>query len=141
MSDNNLKRKITFNNKEDSVIINSDSKFVLTAENINEIKSVVNNLSDELDRRLRFNEVFKYAKFNVPKTLTDNCQYIFEVELSDNPDFNDPIVLNSIDTFNKFNIFENGKWVAFTQDRYININDVGKSIQINLSEIISDDFK
>ena len=141
MSDNNLKRKITFNNKEDSVIINSDSKFVLTAENINEIKSVVNNLSDELDRRLRFNEVFKYAKFNVPKTLTDNCQYIFEVELSDSPDFNDPIVLNSIDTFNKFNIFENGKWVAFTQDRYININDVGKSIQINLSEIISDDFK
>ena len=141
MSDNNLKRKITFNNKEDSVIINSDSKFVLTAENINEIKDVVNNLSDELDRRLRFNEVFKYAKFNVPKTLTDNCQYIFEVELSDNPDFNDPIVLNSIDTFNKFNIFENEKWVVFTSNRYININDVGKSIQINLSEIISDDFK
>mgnify|MGYP007037129645 CR=1 FL=1 len=62
MSD--YKRKITFQDKEDSTIINSESKYVLTAENINEIKEVVNNLSDELANRLRFNHIFKFTRFN-----------------------------------------------------------------------------
>ena len=67
MSD--IKRRITFNDKEDSTILNPDSKYVLTASNINEIKEVVNNLSDELDNRLRFNHIFKYCRFNIPNSL------------------------------------------------------------------------
>lgn len=141
MSENILKRKITFDNKEDSVIINSDSKFVLTAANINEIKEVVNNLSDEIDNRLHFNQIFKYSKFNVPSTLKEGCTYTFELELSENEDFTDSVKFSLENNFEKFSIFENNIWKNFTSKRYIYANDKNKSLKIDLSDVISDSFK
>lgn len=135
------KRKITFNDKEDSVLLNSDSKFVLTAANINEIKEVVNNLSDELDKRLRFNQVFKYLKFNVPSTLKDNCNYSFEFELSENENFENSILFSLINDFQKFSIFENNNWNILTSKKFITSNYKNKSLKIDISSVISDDFK
>ena len=79
-------RKITFEDKEDLINLNSDSNKILTAANINEIKDVVNNLIDNLDV-LTCDKVFKYIRFNVPKGLIDNTFYSLKIELSTNKNF------------------------------------------------------
>lgn len=80
--------KITFNNKQDSYILNQNSRFVLTADNVNEIKNVVNALSDKLSNVGKFSHIFKYIRFALP-TLNDNSNYDFIVELADNEKFID----------------------------------------------------
>jgi hypothetical protein len=140
MSD--YKRKITFQDKEDSTIINSESKYVLTAENINEIKEVVNNLSDELANRLRFNHIFKFTRFNVPNTLKDDCNYTFKFELSNDPSFSKNIrTITLKNDFSIFSIFENNKWVKLNSARTITKNDIDKVLKADISSIISDEEK
>ena len=140
MSEYTLKR-ISFADKDDSVLLNSNSKFVLTADNVNEIKSVVNNLCDEVENRLRFNQVFKYAKFNVPSTLKDGCSYTFEFELSEDSSFEKSVAFTLENNFSKFSIFENNVWNDLTSNRLIIYNDRNKALKFDLSETISDSFK
>jgi hypothetical protein len=140
MSEYTLKR-ISFPDKDDSVLLNSNSKFVLTADNVNEIKAVVNNLCEEVENRLRFNQVFKYAKFNVPSTLKEGCSYTFEFELSEDSTFENVITFSLENNFSKFSIFENNVWNDLSSDRLIIYNDRNKSLKFDLSEIISDKFK
>jgi hypothetical protein len=139
MSD--IKRRITFNDKEDSTILNPDSKYVLTASNINEIKEVVNNLSDELDNRLRFNHIFKYCRFNIPNSLKTDCDYSFEFEISDDKNFENNVTTITLkDNFSKFEKFEKGQWIVLTSDT-ITKNDINKTIKFDISNIVSDTNK
>jgi hypothetical protein len=140
MSEYTLKR-INFADKDDSVSLNSNSKFVLTANNINEIKSVVNNLCDEVENRLRFNQIFKYTKFNVPSTLKENCNYTFEFELSESPDFENSVAFTLENDFSKFSIFENDIWNNLDSNRKIIYNDRNKALKFDISNIVSDQFK
>lgn len=140
---NELKRKITFENKEDSINLNPDSRYILTANDINEIKEVVNKLSDELDNRLKFNHVFKFSRFNIPSTLKSGYNYNFIFELSDDINFETNVVsFNSYsDNYSLFSIFENGTWKQFQKNQFITKNDANKILKVDLSTIISDEKK
>ena len=59
--------KIEFPDKKDSWNLNSDSRYVLTAENVNEIKRVVNSLSGIFLKQLTFDEVHSYIRIRNPK--------------------------------------------------------------------------
>ena len=67
---NEPKLKIEFNDKQNSILYNdTNEKFLLTAENVNEIKEVVNNLSDSLSSYVSESAILKYLTFIIPKSL------------------------------------------------------------------------
>lgn len=91
------KYKITFDDKADvNELISGDSRYILNADNVNEIKDVVNSLSDLLSGILTFSRFFKYFRLNVPKNLMKECPYSFEIQLSSAGDFENRILGNHI---------------------------------------------
>lgn len=138
MSDE-LKLKIEFNDKKNSVLYNEiNEKYLLTAENINEIKEVVNNLSDSLSSYVKDVDVLKYLTFIIPTTLDEECEYSFELEISTELNFPN----NSIKTkkytlsnnYSQFSIFRNGVWQQCTNNIKIISTDFGSAIQFNVDE-------
>lgn len=152
-------KKITFENKEDIVNLNSDSKFVLTASNVNEIKDVVNSLSDDLDNRITISEIFRYFRFNIPIGLDwhNNSFYIIKLELSKFNDFSNVIEINCAPNIQRFEdyyennyrsfpevnnetyfkVFKNGSWKNVS-DVIFTCEDEGAEVQIDLYEYIKD---
>lgn len=103
--------KITFKDKQDSWQRNEDSKYVLTADNINEIKNVVNSLSDEIGNSIKFSDVYGELRVQVPSDLEGRKKYNLEIQISDDPAFSSIAASASfIDSPSLFSEFKNGKW-------------------------------
>lgn len=103
MSDPKL--KITFPDKEDSWALSQNSKYVLTAENVNEIKRVVNGISTEIEGMNMFSDIFRFVRVIVPDLL-NQCQYSLEIEMSADASFTDPISVKSSEDAALFLIFD-----------------------------------
>ena len=103
--------KIAFKDKQDSWQRNEDSKYVLTADNINEIKHVVNSLSDEIGNSIKFSDVYGELRVQVPSDLEGRKKYNLEIQISDDPAFSSIAASASfIDSPSLFSEFKNGKW-------------------------------
>lgn len=103
--------KIVFKDKQDSWQRNEDSKYVLTADNINEIKNVVNSLSDEIGNSIKFSDVYGELRVQVPSDLEGRKKYNLEIQISDDPTFSSIAASASfIDSPSLFSEFKNGKW-------------------------------
>lgn len=144
--------KILFNDKEDLVNINADSKYVLTASNINEIKDVVNNIIDNFNEILTFDKFFKYIRFNIPKGLIKNQFYSLKIQLSKDPDFLDikeiicypTITLGESsyelenDNTSIFSIFKNDIWNSY-KNLFFTSDDEDLEIKIDIQNIIKNE--
>lgn len=103
--------KIAFKDKQDSWQRNEDSKYVLTADNINEIKHVVNSLSDEIGNSIKFSDVYGELRVQVPSDLEGRKKYNLEIQISDDPAFSSIAASASfIDSPSLFSEFKNGEW-------------------------------
>ena len=135
----NKKLKIEFDDKEDSWILNSNSKYVLTADNVNEIKNVVNNISLELENMNLFSSIYKYVRIVLPSEFAMNAEYICEIELSSDPAFEDrqsTVSFTSESASSRFKIFKNGQWTNIAQNGKFNGSDVQKSVKIEIIDLI-----
>lgn len=147
---NNTLNKISFNDKEDFVNYNEDSKYILTAANVNEIKNVVNDLIDEFSNILTYEQIFKYIRFNVPNNLAKNQFYSLKIQLSENSDFLNVNELNCYQTNNEegtesyeleedesgsFSIFKNNIWKTY-KNLILTSDDEDTEVKINIENII-----
>lgn len=113
--------KITFNDKADSWELNSDSKYIITADNINEIKRVVNELSDSLSDALVFADVYSYLRIEVPRDLDEESLYDIEIDISTSKEFTDNSSIKLSQNASLFYIFDNDKWMP------LNLSSISKS--------------
>jgi hypothetical protein len=131
--------KINFENKESSVITNS--LYVLNADNINEIKDVVNNLIEYFEETdFKFNDIFKFFTISVPKFFI-NGSYELVLELSYNNSFTVIKKITSKLNKDQFFIFDNGKFENFkdlNNKNFVDSSDLEKLILININEDIKD---
>lgn len=130
--------KITFKNKEDSWKRNENSKYILTAANINEIKEVVNALSDEIGESVKFSDIYGELRLQVPNDLMMERNYDIEVEISTDSQFS--TIAASVkysESPELFKTFNNGKWVAIPSSG-INGNLSEKLVKISIGELIKD---
>ena len=105
--------KITFNDKQDSWQRSEDSRYVLTAGNINEIKNVVNALSDEIGSSIKFSDVYGELRIQVPNDLENEKKYNLEIQISDTPAFSSIVAsANFLNDPSLFSEFKNGKWTV-----------------------------
>jgi hypothetical protein len=134
------KLKIEFENKEDSWLLNSNSKYVLTAANINEIKEVVNNISTELESMDLFSSLYKYVRIIIPDGFANGISYECIIEMSSDMNFpqNNELTksLSSKTDTEKFRIFNNGVWAQLQNSGKLTINDINKSLKIEIKDVI-----
>ena len=126
-------KRITFKEKENSVLTNS--LYILNADNINEIKLVINNLIDIFENTdFKFYDVFKFVSISAPQFYEDGeFNLIFEFSTNETFGFSKTISLKNNPEL--FYIFENGKYVNFKNKNTINKNDANKLILIDVSSI------
>ena len=130
-------KKITFDDKLSSLMI--DSKYVITADNINEIKRVVNSLVDDVLDLQNIKIICKYISVTLPEILEDT-NYKFEIGyLNDNNEKANLISLNS-NNFNKFLVFENDQFKRPSSDIFTKA-DASKVILTETSALITEDVK
>ena len=122
--------KINFEDKT-SNYINVNSQYVLTANEINEIKSVINNLISHTEENIFiFNTITKWLYISIPnKLLEDNIEYSITIELSNNKNFENSNKKDSKET-NGFYKFENDKFIEI---HFITKNDT--KILIDISDL------
>ena len=85
-------KKIEFENKQNSLDING--KYVISSNDINEIKLVVNSLiTDIVDEEFKINSLFRYLRIQLPKNIGADKNFslnvIFKNEI-------DEVILDSI---------------------------------------------
>ena len=127
-------KKITFNDKENAVNLSDDNRYTLTAEDINEIKDVVNSLSEDL--QVEIDKEFlpmKFARFIVPSTFSPNASYKLLVQMSKTKDFASYVEFDSRKDKDKFFIFEDDIWKAKEND-YFTRHDAYKTFVLELDE-------
>ena len=126
-------KRITFKEKENSVLTNS--LYILNADNINEIKLVINNLIDIFENTdFKFYDVFKFVSISAPQFYEDGeFNLIFEFSTNETFGFSKTISLKNNPEL--FYIFEDGKYVNFKNKNTINKNDANKLILIDVSSI------
>ena len=126
-------KRITFKEKENSVLTNS--LYILNADNINEIKLVINNLIDIFEKTdFKFYDVFKFVSISAPQFYEDGeFNLIFEFSTNETFGFSKTISLKNNPEL--FYIFEDGKYVNFKNKNTINKNDANKLILIDVSSI------
>ena len=130
-------KKITFDDKLSSLMI--DSKYVITADNINEIKRVVNSLVDALDYLQNIKNMCKYISVTLPETL-ENTKYKFEIGyLNDNNEKVNSIPLNP-GNFNKFLVFKDNQFKKPSSDVFTKA-DESKVILTETSALITEGVK
>ena len=131
---NELKLKIEFNNKQNSILYNNtNEKFLLTADNVNEIKEVVNNLSDSLSSYVSESDILKYLTFIIPKSLDENCEYSFRFNASTTLDFTNFVEYSLSENSNNFKIFKQGIWTDILNNK-ITVSDFGSAIRLQIDE-------
>ena len=149
---NHILAKILFNDKEDLININANSKNVLTAENINEIKSVVNSLIDDYATVLTYDQIFKYIRFNVPKGLVKNQFYSLKIQLSEDPNFSnikeivcyptltpgESLYELENDSSSAFSVFKNNVWNSY-KNLIITSDDEDTEIKIDIQNHIKNE--
>ena len=128
--------KINFNDKADSWELNNESKYVLTAKNINEIKKVVNELSNELSESLSFSDVYAYLRIEIPNNLTFGYNYDMQIDISENKEFSDIYSLKLSTNTERFFIFEKSIWKPFNKN-YISYQDKNIVLAIKINDLIS----
>lgn len=132
-------RKISFLDKQNLNEVNENERYVLTAENVNEIKSVVNELSELLANRLVWSDFFKYIHFKIPSGLKsgekDVIKYTLKIQLSDKQDFLTYNEINLSDDFEEpiVTIFKNDKWIS-VKNLIFTAEDALKDIQVDLQK-------
>lgn len=104
-------KKIEFENKQNSLDING--KYVISSNDINEIKLVVNSLiTDIVDEEFKINSLFRYLRIQLPKNIgTDkniSLNVIFKNEI-------DEVILDSINNIDEFLIFKDSKFINLSQ--------------------------
>ena len=62
--------KIEFDDKIDSWSLGKGSPYVLSAKDVNEIKSVVNSLSQKLEDSVTFADLYAELRLKLPGTVT-----------------------------------------------------------------------
>ena len=131
--------KISFEDKETS--LNLNSVFIVSANDANEIKLVVNNLIDFVNSRaVSIDKAYKYLKFGVPTNLNENESYNIIIESAEDANFSRDIHSISINSISdKFKIFENDVFVDL--NRRITKNDAGHAIVADISSILSENRK
>ena len=128
-------KKITFENKSSS--LNIDSKYIITSENVNEIKDVINNISDIIEEwKLSDKLKYKYIFITLPKSISKN--YDLEVELS-NSNWTDGLEIRILKLSlnpEKFLIFEDGNFNNLTNN-YISSSESGKILIIDIQTLLT----
>ena len=128
-------KKITFENKES--LLGLSSRFIVSAEDANEIKTVVNNLVDSyISLQPTMDNMFKYLKINVP-TLSTYYDLIIETSPSENFSECSSIILS--DHPENFMIFESNKFKNIPTSSVITPKYEGKIIAADISSIVSDE--
>ena len=133
-------KKITFDYKEDDNIINPSSTYIVTADNVNEIKDVVNNLVDEASGVVSPLQLFKYFRFIVPNNLLEDINYSIKFELSKNADFSQPIIqVYCNEEKNIFSKFEDGEWKSLNNISFTSLS-ANTEFRIDLYDYIENYF-
>ena len=127
--------QITFDDKVDVNIRNDiPTTQILTAENINDIKRVVNQLSNELSTYIVYSDVSNCLIFKIPNSLNSNDDYSFEIDLSTSKDFdqNSNLIHYSLsNNYLNFNIFRNNVWNDCSNNEYITSSDFGSTLLLS----------
>ena len=148
----NILNKITFEDKEDLINLNTDSNKVLTADNINEIKNTVNTLIDDYYNILTYDQIFKHIRFNIPKGLIKDNFYSLKIQLSSNRNFSEPKEIICYPTLtggqnnytleednnSGFSIFKNDNWISYKNLILMN-EDEDTEVKIDIQDFIKDE--
>ena len=131
---NEPKLKIEFNDKQNSILYNdTNEKFLLTADNINEIKEVVNNLSDNIIGFVNESDILKYLTFIIPISFDETCEYSFKFQVATNLNFTNPIEYSLSGNSNNFKIFQQGIWANISNNKIVS-SDFGNALQLNIDD-------
>lgn len=125
-------KKIEFENKVS--LLNINSKFVLSAYDINEIKDIINLTSDELKKQIDLNkDKYRYIFITLPEKIDKN--YDLEIESSIDNWENNILLLKLSKNSDNFYIFENGNFSKLEND-YISNKNSGKILVIHIESLI-----
>ena len=129
--------KITFEDKIDSWALSAQRDFMLTAGDINEIKRVVNSISDEIQGADNFSGIYRNARFVLPSVIPGDESIDFELQMSSDPLFQDEASTASMkvsDDLSKVEKFENGAWRSVNS--LFTSADAGASIKVDIMELL-----
>ena len=112
--------KFTFNKKESALDINSI--YIITANNINEIIDVINNISNQIELKAKKTDFFKYLSICIPTNINSDCDLI--ITFSKNINFLNSIQKSLSENFSNFLYFNDGQYERYNQT-YINENNAG----------------
>jgi len=131
--------KITFADKVSNLKINS--KYVISADNINEIKNVVNDVSDAYYLKLRKN---KFLIIDIPLSLKSNILYDIEFKFfkfDENEDFSisEILKLSNQDDFISRLKFTQYEYIDFSK-YLIDKNDFGQFLILEINDQILKKF-
>ena len=143
--------KIKFQNKEDAISLNPSSTFILTADNINEIKRVINGLSDFLSVAVDYLQIFRYFRFNIPENLMKDIPYSLDIQLSKYKNFSEVISLSglyseSMENFldlpiseseTEFSVFKDNSWQYLSAVTFY-AYDANKEIRFDILSYLKD---
>ena len=132
-----MNNKITFTNKISNLKINSP--YVISANNINEIKRVVNNISDISNLKISGNELFKFISIYIPKTLDFRKIYDIEFKFSNDKSFLNSKILKLSDNSFKCLKFNEDKYDNFLK-RFIDKNEFGTVLIFEINEEIKKNY-
>lgn len=125
-------KKIIFENKLASLDI--DSKYIVSSINVNEIKSVVNSVSNTIFEQLELDKInYRYIFIKLPNNI--DKKYDIEIETSIDNWKTDIHTLKLSTDFYDFLIFENGIFKNL-QNNYISPSESGKIIVVNIENLI-----
>lgn len=124
--------KITFNNKESSLNINSE--YVLNALEINEIKEVINNISKKIDSQVKFSRFFKYMFIYVPENIKKNSD--LTIIFGDDENFTNQLEIKLSTHLIHFFYFNNinGNYEIFNKS-LLDQSDAKKLLLFKLNEL------
>lgn len=132
-----MNKKITFADKESSLKINS--QYVLSAPEINEIKKVINNISNEIDLQLKSSDFFKYLSIYIPQNVQNNSD--LSIIFGNNETFTNSIEIKLSTYSSRFLYFDNvsGTYKSFNKTS-INSDDAGKLLLFKLENLIPPNY-
>lgn len=129
-------KRISFEDKEKSSSIYSN--LIMTADDTNEIKHVINSLVDYANAHVASTKTtFKYAEITIPIDLNFRYAYDFILELADNISFlNKQTISISKRNANFKLLSSDGAWV----DCYdlIRSKDVGKTLLVDIEDYLNE---
>ena len=130
-------RKITFQDKITS--LNIKSKYVISSVDVNEIKNVINSVSDKINERLELDKLkYSYIFIQLPKNIGQNYDIEIEASTDNWKDDIRKILLSENSSF--FFIFENGIFKSLNNP-FISNEESDKKLLVKISNLIENPGK